>query len=444
MFRKFSGILFLFVALQAQSQQQPEWIYNTVKGDTLWDICLKYTNKRGCWITLTKYNEVVNDRVMPVNTPIRIPVGWLKKLPVVGEVVYVTGAAKYSQWNDKQFFTLTAGQQLHLGAIIRTQAGSIVKLLLHQTNEVLIKENSELLLERFSSNNVDVLDEEITLKQGSADVDVNSDKVKNRFIIKTPAAIAAVRGTQFRISSSGDQMRGEVLEGKIDVSTGSSSQSVPAGFGVSATKGKKIQPPQALPPQPKMLQASVKSSLPARVDWEPLNQVDQYQVSLYNGKKKILSIETVDHNWIVYDTLDKGCYQVKVHGIDGAGFHGIDSQASLCVIEDLASVDLNDEDSLKDEGDHLALSWQNVPEANSYRVQVSTDEQFSDIVQNTTTSDTQVVLPKIEGQDVYIRVISLGGNGRESLPSYVLEYSDKKSQMFSIIVTTILVGIAFL
>ena len=443
MFRKFSGILFLFIALQAQSQQQPEWIYNTVKGDTLWDICLKYTNKRGCWITLTKYNEVVNDRVMPVNTPIRIPVGWLKKLPVVGEVVYVTGAAKYSQWNDKQFFTLTAGQQLHLGAIIRTQAGSIVKLLLHQTNEVLIKENSELLLEKFSSNNVDVLDEEITLKQGSADVDVNSDKVKNRFIIKTPAAIAAVRGTRFRINSSGDQMRGEVLEGKIDVSTGSSSQSVPAGFGVSATKGKKIQPPQALPPQPKMLQARVKSSLPARVDWEPLNQVDQYQVSLHNGKKKILSIETVGHNWIVYDTLDKGCYQVKVHGIDGSGFHGIDNHASLCIIDDLASVYLV-EGSLEDEGDHLTLSWQDVPEANSYRVQEATDEQFSDIVQDTTTSDTQVVLPKIEGQDVYIRVISLDNNGRESLPSSVLEYSDKKSQMFSIIVTTILVGIAFL
>jgi hypothetical protein len=444
MFRKFAGILFLFVALQAHSQQQPEWVYNTVKGDTLWDICLKYTNKRGCWITLTKYNEVANDRAIPVNTPIRIPVGWLKKLPVVGEVVYVTGAAEYSQWNDKQFVTLISGQQVHLGAIIRTQAGSIVKLLLHQTNEVLIKQNSELLLEKFSSINVDVLDEEITLKQGSADVEVNSDKVKNRFIIKTPAAIAAVRGTQFRINSSGDQMRGEVLEGKIDVSTDSSSQSVPAGFGVSATKGKKIQPPRALPPQPQMLTPNVKSSLPAKVEWKSLNQVDQYQVSLYDGKKKILSIETVDHNWVVYDAIDKGCYLVKVHGIDGADFHGIDSQASLCVIEDLASVDLNDEDSLKEEGDHLALSWQNVPEANGYRVQMSTDEQFSDIVQDTRISGTQVLLPKIEGQGVYIRVISLDDNGRESLPSSVLEYSDKKPQMFSIIVTTILVGIAFL
>lgn len=443
MFKKFAGILFLFVALQAQSQQQPEWVYSTVKGDTLWDICLKYTNKRGCWITLTKYNEVANDREIPVNTPIRIPVGWLKQLPVVGEVVYAAGVAEYSQWNDKKFVSLTAGQQVHLGSIIRTQASSIVKLLLHQTNEVLIKENSELLLEKFSSANVNVLDEEITLKQGSADVEVNSNKVKNRFIIKTPAAIAAVRGTQFRINSSGDQMRGEVLEGKIDVSTDSSNQSVPAGFGVSATKGKKIQPPQALPPQPKILKASVKSSLPARIDWEPLSQVGQYQVSLYDSKKKILSIETVDHNWIVYDAIDKGCYLVKVHGIDSAGFHGLDNQASLCVMDDLASVNL-DEDSLEGEGDHLALSWQNVPEANGYRVQVSTDEQFSDIVQDTTTSDAQVELPKIEGQHVYIRVISMDDNGRESLPSNVLEHSDKKSQMFSIIVTTLLVGIAFL
>ena len=442
MFRKLIGFLFLFAALQSQAQES-EWVYHTKQGDTLWDVCLKYTNKRGCWITLPKYNNVANDRAIPVNSAIRIPVGWLKKPLAVGNVVYVTGVAKYSRWDDKEYVKLIAGQEVHLGSKIRTDGNSFVKLLLHQTNEVLIKESSELVLERFSSNSSSVLDEEIMLNKGSADVEVNSGKVKNRFIIKTPAAIAAVRGTEFRINSKGEQMRGEVLEGQIDVSSGLSSQSVPAGFGVSATKGKAIEPPRALPPQPNMEKASVESPLPAKIGWGVVTQADQYQVTLYDSKEQILSIDTVDSNWIVYDSLDKTCYLVKVHSVDSEGFHGLDSQTSLCVIDDLASVNLDDQISLQDEGDNLLLSWKQVAEAESYKVQVSTDEEFTNIIEEVTTSDTQVTLSKEKGQKVYLRVISMDNSGRVGLPSNVLHYNDR-SLLYSILTTVFLTGIAFL
>ena len=281
------------------------------------------------------------------------------------------------------------------------------------------------------------------LNKGSADVEVNSGKVKNRFIIKTPAAIAAVRGTEFRINSTGDKMRGEVLEGQIDVSSDNSSQSVPAGFGVSATKGKAIEPPRALPPQPKMAKASVKSPLPARIDWEVVSQADQYQVTLYDSNEQILSIDTVASNWIVYESLDKTCYLVKVHSIDGEGFHGLDSQTSLCVIDDLASVDLSDQISLQDDGDNLLMSWDKVAGADSYKVQVSTDEGFTNIIEEVTTSDTQATLPKVKGQKVYYRVISMDNSGRVGLPSNVLHYKDK-SLLHSILTTVFLTGIAFL
>lgn len=449
MFKKFKcfhfsfvAALSLFAAMQAQAQQ-PEWIYNTLKGDTIWDICLKYTNKRGCWITLTKYNQIANDRAIPVNTPIRIPVGWLKTPLAVGSVVYITGNAEYSQWGDQQFTKLESGQQVHLGAKIRTQTGSLVKLLLHETNEVLIKQNSELLLEKFSSADKGVLEEEISLKKGAAEAEVNSGKVQNRFIIKTPAAIAAVRGTEFRINSSGDQMRGEVLEGKIDVSSDTSSQSVPAGFGVAATKGKKILPPKALPPKPEMLKDPVKSALPAKVSWGPVDKVSQYQVSLFDKKGQILAVDTVNHNWVTYSSLDKGCYQVKVHGIDSEGFHGINSEASLCIIDDLAQVVIPEESGLKDRGSELVLSWQSVPEADSYKVQMSTDEEFTNIILELTTSETQAVFAKIKDQKVYFRTIAMDNQGRVGEPSHVHEYTDQ-SLLKSILATAFLIGIAFL
>jgi len=438
----FVAALFFFTALHAQAQQ-PEWIYHTLKDDTIWDICLKYTNKRGCWITLTKYNQIANDRAIPVNTPIRIPVGWLKTPLAVGSVIYVTGNAEYSQWGDQQYTKLISGQKVHLGGIVRTQTASLVKLLLHETNEVLIKENSELLLEKFSSAEEAVLQEEMSLKKGGAEAEVNSGKIQNRFIIKTPAAIASVRGTEFRINSSGEQMRGEVLEGNIDVSSDASSQSVPAGFGVAATKGKKILPPKALPPKPQMPKDPVKSALPAKVSWKPIDKVGQYQASLYDKKGQILAIDTVDNNWITYSSLEKGCYQVKVHGIDSEGFHGIDNQASLCILDELAQAVIPAENGLKDRGSNLVLFWQTVPEADSYKVQMSADEEFTNIIQELTTSETQAVFAKVKDQKVYFRTIAMDNQGRVGAPSDVQEYTDR-SLLKSILGTAFLIGIAFL
>ena len=451
MFKKITAFLCLLMVLQVQAQeqqqqqeqrQQPEWIYHTQKGDTIWDICLKYTNKRGCWITLTQYNNVSNDRAVAINTPIRIPVGWLKKPFVVGQVAYVTGSAEYSLWNDKQFTRLTSGQDVHLGAKIHTAANSFVKVVLHKTNEVLIKENSELLLHKFSSENESELNEELILEKGAADAEVNSGKVKNRFIIKTPAAIAAVRGTEFRINSHGDHMRGEVLEGQIDVKSEVSSQSVPAGFGVAATKGKAVQPPRELPPKPIMTKQQIKMALPAKVEWQALSGIDQYQTSLLDSAGAILAIDTVKQNWAIYDALDKGCYSVKVHGIDNEGFHGVDAHAQLCVIDHLPAVVLSDSTDLKDEDNNLVLSWQGIAEANRYKIQISEDAEFTQIAKEIMTSDTQVEFPKLEGKTVYIRVIAMDSLGRVSAPSDTLEYTDR-SFLLQILAAVLLLGISF-
>jgi hypothetical protein len=174
-----------------------------------------------------------------------------------------------------------------------------------------------------------------------------------------------------------------------------------------------------------------------------VNQADQYQVTLYDSNEQILSIDTVANNWLVYESLDKTCYLVKVHSVDGEGFHGLDSQTSLCVIDDLPSVNLSDQISLQDDGDNLLMSWEKVAGADGYKVQASTDEGFTNIIEEVTTSDTQATLPKVKGQKVYYRVISMDNSGRVGQPSNVLHYKDK-SLLHSILTTVFLTGIAFL
>ena len=52
------------ISVAVPNAQADDWIVFAQEGDTLWDLCLKYTNKRGCWIELGKYNAISNDRAI--------------------------------------------------------------------------------------------------------------------------------------------------------------------------------------------------------------------------------------------------------------------------------------------------------------------------------------------------------------------------------------------
>ena len=51
-----------------------DWLYKARPGDTIWDLCLEYTARSGCWKELARYNNIADDRAIPPGEEIRIPI----------------------------------------------------------------------------------------------------------------------------------------------------------------------------------------------------------------------------------------------------------------------------------------------------------------------------------------------------------------------------------
>lgn len=92
---------------------------------------------------------------------------------------------------------------------------------------------------------------ELALSIGRTEVLANRNRnVNSHLEIQTPSAVAAVRGTEFRVGIEGENRQlalQEKLEGKVAFSASGSEVLVAQGFGSVAEFGKAPLPPVALP-----------------------------------------------------------------------------------------------------------------------------------------------------------------------------------------------------
>ncbi len=448
------SILLLLASVFASAQAQPsDWVYYAKQGDTLWDLCLQYTNKRGCWIELARHNQIDNDRRIPLNTAIRIPLAWLKQPPVLGRVSHVSGQVSYRRYGGQDAAPLTAGQLVHLGGAVITGEGSAT-LLLDNHHQVLVRPHSVLQLNGYSGRRQNeaqqAAEADITLmlQRGSTEARVKKAE-QTRFRIQTPTAIAAVRGTEFRVSSdAGPQarMRTEVLTGGVAVSTGQNTADVPAGFGIAVNKGEQVAAPKQLLAAP-VFSAELQprysdNRLPITVGWRAAAGAAGYQLDLASSGDDggLLDSYRTDAGEQQIAALAQGCYQLTVSAFDGEGFQGLSSRAALCVVPRLATPVL-DGQGVRENRD-IAFNWKDVPDATGYRVELAADENFAQPIASYQVAQSDILLPGKGKQSFYLRVTAEAGDQVSSDPSAAVHNKADNTGVIIGLLTSLLVAIA--
>lgn len=306
-----------------------DWIYYAQPGDTLWDLCLQYTAKRGCWMTLAQHNSIVEDRNIQPGDKIGIPVAWLLEVPIVGAVLNVTGDVQYKESDMSEWLPLLQGQSLLLGSVIRTELGS-ANISLGSHSEVLVRAQTTLELNTMSVGNSPGQTTKLNLPKGDVEVEVEP-RSRSRFEIHTPSAIAAVRGTQYRVSAeSPAATRSEVLSGLVAVQAGAEVK-LPAGYGLRTRQGEKMGEPRKLLPPPQFSVERINSTSPIDVVWASQPDAVVWQLDLYAADGHLLQTRSTSENQVRYEGLEIGCYQLVARGVDSEGFQGIDGQLPLCV-----------------------------------------------------------------------------------------------------------------
>lgn len=444
------ALLFLSTAIPVNAQH---WLYSVRPGDTLWDLCEEYTVVDNCWMTIGGENGVEYPRRIPPGTIIKFPIDWLKQVPEAATFGFVRGDVNYQLAVGSQLLAAQVGINLPIGSKVLVGENSSATVVFANQAILVLESNSELELDMLATGGpAGVVDSYLRLLRGSTTIKVPKKENAIRFEIETPAAVAAVRGTEFRVVTEAGQeadsaaMRTEVLEGTVAVANSVDQQDVLEGFGVIANSNAPVPVPVELLPPPEF-----NSYVPSQVSnlslsWDSIDGAESYRADLYSDQEdaELLDSREISTTATVWNELDEGCYRIAVSGIDSLSLQGLPQSANICIVPALVRVNIIENGVAEISTDTLQIHWKAVEGITEYELEVSYDQYFGVIKNTLQTTDGFAMLEIEEKREHYFRVRGISSDGVKGEPGSIGVWSPSQWDRIVAGVATVLVVLALL
>ena len=411
--------LLLWACMATASAQ--DWNYRVRPGDTLWDLSGEYLKPDIAWQKLQAHNQISNPYSLPPGSTLRFPLAWLRLQPAKAKVLAVKGEASVEGIGHSTASAVSEGMELGVGALLRTSKGASLSVEFADGSRLLLKENSELHLDRMSRyGKSGMVDTRLRLQRGRITNTVQPTRGNSpSFIVETPNASSAVRGTRFRVDASENGTLAEVTEGKVVVATGKQQALVNHGFGTAVSK----EPNRSLRVV-RLLPAPDLATLPpklngarAQVAWQAIEGASRYRIEVsdtpqFDGLLADIGSST-PHTTL--PVLPDGHYSVRVRGVDAGGLQGLDDVAHV-EVENLPEPPYAIApaiDAVVREA-RVEFRWAKATDAGSYHFELADEPSFANPLMSHTASDTaplQLPEPLAPGQ-YYWRIASNKADGR--------------------------------
>lgn len=201
---------------------------------------------------IAHYNSLANPNLIHPGDVINIKAEWLKSTALPIKVIVFSGDVKFQNDGVGNIEPLTQSHVLGEGDKLMTGDNSLVKLRFADDSVVNLQPNAVMqIIASRKPYQSDKMQIEVDMQQGRTEVLANpAHKSDRHFKVKTPSAVAVVRGTQFRVGSEAGKTIEETLDGSVDFAVNAEKVQVAKGFGSYAEAGKPPAPPVALPPAP--------------------------------------------------------------------------------------------------------------------------------------------------------------------------------------------------
>jgi len=302
--------------------------YQVRQGDTLYALAEKYLIRPGDYRAVQRANRVRNPRRLVIGSDLAIPVEWLRTEPIEAVVETLSGEATVT--TQGRISALAKGAVLRQGDTVATQANAFVRLALPDATHMTLPSQSRLRIEALHRVLLTgAVVRGFALEKGRSESVVTPMKQpQDRFVVRTPLSIAAVRGTEFRVSfDEGEQRAGVgVLDGAVGVAppAGGDGAVVQKSFGVSADRDG-VSQPRPLLPAPVLKDSSNIQQAPAiSLELEPVEGAQAYRAQLAADAGLLNPIaETLsDQPRLSFPELAEGQWFVKLTAIDSGGLEG--------------------------------------------------------------------------------------------------------------------------
>ena len=334
--RNLKQFLFAFLALgfasiaapiHADSKGDAPISYTVKRGDTLIRLAQKYLTNSRSYRIIQRDNRIRNPRFLPVGKKLLIRRSLLKYRPANARILSVRGNVTVRAAGRRA--KARTGQVIAEGARLSTSGSSFVTLGLANGSRISLPSNSDVkirLLRTYALGGS--LDYDFDILRGGTRSKVVPHKSKNdRYRVRTPKAVSAVRGTDFQARYDADTGRdfAEVIEGKLNVAAaGGDISELPAGQGLAMaqdgaiTRESLLAEPQLV--EPGKMQVNPVVSFSAN----PATGEAGYRVTLAKDAGFVDQIADIvlAGKKANFSDIDNGNYFVRARAVSAAGIQG--------------------------------------------------------------------------------------------------------------------------
>ncbi|MDQ7787643.1 MAG: FecR domain-containing protein [Thermodesulfovibrionales bacterium] len=417
-------LVFFFLApftLMAGSFQEPYSEVTVARGDSLIVICERYLENPGQWRKIAKINELKNPHLLYPGQTLLFPVALLKGEPSEGTVRFLRGDAEIREKEGHGWRKLLLNDRLQEGSTVRTGKASAVEVEFESGDSWAQRSDTVLGITNARKKG-SFFFHHLFLETGKAITNIKKATGReSRFMIDTPSAVCAARGTEFRTSVDASEVtRLEVLEGMIDVEAASQSVTIAEGEGTLVKKGKAPQTPKKLLPPPQISEKQmIYKKMPLELAFRKIEGALSYRVVIARNReiRDVLSEQLFRPDALFSMVqLEDGTYYLQTQSIDDEGLEGLSSSPVEVVVR------VNPVPPYiqfpADEGEYretaVPCSWLSVKDAAAYHVQIAEDREFRAIVQDRSDIyNTAYKADTLDYRSYYFRVSSIAGDRYE-------------------------------
>ncbi|MCW8889392.1 MAG: FecR domain-containing protein, partial [Sedimenticola sp.] len=428
-------LTFIFLMLFSSIVPAQEWVYTVVPGDNLWNFCEKYLTKVTYWKKIQQINNIKRPKRMQPGTRVRVPMAWIKHNAAHAEIVTSRGKVTLIKADGTRMDALTPGTRLLLGDRLETGADSNAAIRFADNSLITLHAESTIRFDHLTAyGETGMVDSRLHLVKGRGDTRITpASGPGSRFEIRTPSAISAVRGTEYRLSSSdeSDASTFEVLEGKVAVSGEKKTRLLPARFGTRVEAGKPPLPPRELLPPPTFDPLPEKiQQLNWPVTWQALPGAEGYRAEISQQADFLSPLwqQQVKSARVPLPDLPDGSYHIRVRAIDDIGLEGI-NQTQIITLDARPQppVPLSPNNAAVFRGSLPKLGWSASEDATTYRLQIASEPGFQNLLVdqgglNATHFETTEL--KAAG-NYYWRLFSISESGEQGPVSDTREWEIK-------------------
>jgi hypothetical protein len=385
--------------------------YVVVPGDTLIGISQRLLRDPALWPEVQRLNQIKNPRRIPPTTQLRIPYEWLRAASQPFTIEVVVGVV------DINGSRAAAGQAANAPATLKTGADGFVIVRLVDGSRFRLRSNSELRVEVLDRLDADgATRTQVWLESGKVETDASTQRDGNRFEVRSPLAITAVRGTNFRVGVNPQESFGtsEVIEGAVAVVAPTGAVAVEAGFGTRVEPGRALEAPVRLLVAPDLSLTADNSGAPNLL-WEtrPVDGAVAYfaQLTRTSVPQEVIATSQGAAPGGSFGALSDGEYGLQVAAIDRLGLEGatavkVIARRRLAQIPTLSPM-------TRIVGTNFGFRCE-VPAGARCDWQVSIHPDFRDISREGITAEPAVTLVRLVPGRYYLRARNLDSDGRIS------------------------------